>query len=159
MTETLLRKFGAGILNAFLVATAVLSLAGCAGTEKMSAVDVEHQAFEDLRSEIREVIDDPARAAEAIALVNALSDELSALRRDVADRKRRARQLNADYDASRADFEALAEQLDRERRSNRQRVLDEHREFLALVTPEEWAEISKAHTKAMKATIKTMQAI
>jgi capsule polysaccharide export protein KpsE/RkpR len=142
-----------------LVVAMAFSVAACAGKGKSSATDVEAQAFEDLRSEIREVIDDPARAAEAIALVNALPDELSALRRDVADRKRRARQLNADYDASRADFEALAEQFNRERRAGRQRVLDEHREFLALVTPEEWAEISKAHTKAMKATIKSMQAI
>ena len=142
-----------------LVVALAISVAACANKGKSSATDVEAQAFEDLRSEIREVIEEPARASEAIALVNALSDELSALRRDVADRKHRARQLNADYDASRADFETLAEQLDRERRSNRQRVLDEHRALLTIMAPEEWTAISKAHTKAMKATIKSMQAI
>lgn len=142
-----------------IVAAIAISVAGCAGKEKSSAADVESQAFEDLRSEIREVIDDPARAAEAIGLVNTMSDELIALRTDVADRKRRARQLNADYDASRVDFVAFAEQIDAERRANRQRVLDEHHALLTLVTPEEWAAISKAHTKAMKATIKAMQAI
>jgi len=159
VTETRARTVSLRSSRCLLVAVIAFSVAACAGKEKLSAIDVEQQAFEDLRSEIREVIGDSARAADAIALVNALSDELSALRRDVADRKRRARQLNADYDASRADFEALAEQFNRERRLNRQRVLDEHRALLTIMTPAEWTVISKVHTKAMKATIKTLQAI
>ena len=72
-----------------IVAAIAISVAGCAGKETSSAVDVESQACEDLRSEIREVIDDPARAAEAIGLVNTMSDELIALRaRDFRQRVR-----------------------------------------------------------------------
>ncbi len=42
-----------------LFAVIVSAIAGCAGKDDVSPVDVEKQAFEDLRSEIREVIDDP----------------------------------------------------------------------------------------------------
>jgi len=159
MIETHAIRVRPGACCRMLVVAMAFSVAACAGKGKSSATDVEAQAFEDLRSEIREVIDDPARASEAIALVNAMSKELSALRKDVADRKRQARQLNANYDASRADFTSFVEQINRDRRANRRRVLDEHRALLAILTPEEWTAISKAHTKAMKSTIRTLQAI
>jgi hypothetical protein len=47
---------------------------GCASKDDVSPADVEKQAFEDLRSEIRAVIDDPAREGEAIILVDELSE-------------------------------------------------------------------------------------
>ncbi len=63
-----------------LFAVIVSTIAGCAGKDDVLPVDVEKQAFEDLRSEIREVIDDPAREAEAITLVDALAEDLNTLR-------------------------------------------------------------------------------
>jgi predicted nucleic acid-binding Zn-ribbon protein len=154
MSETLFRK-----MCSLLVATIAFSIAGCSGKDAVSPVDVEYQAFDDLRSEIREAIDDSAREAEAIALVDALSDELNALRKTISERKRRSRQLNANYDTSRADFEAFVEQVHQEVKSNHQQVAEQHRALLAIMPPEEWAEISKSHTKAMKAAIKSIQAI
>ncbi len=159
MSETFFRNLGFRILSGLLIAAIAFSVAGCAGKEKMSPVDVEYQAFEDLRTEIREAIDDSVRETEAIALVNALSDELNALRKTISERKRRFRQLNANYDTSRVDFEAFVEQVNQEEKSNHQQVVEQHRALLAIITPDEWAEISKSHTKAMKAAIKSIQAI
>ncbi len=142
---------GPGLLAVLLV------LGGCAGKGDVAPVEVEKQAFEDLRTEIREVIDDPARAAEAIALVDALVKELDELRERVADRKKRIRQLNADYDTSRAEFEAFFDKVNVEIRSNRQRAADSHRALRASTTPEEWSQISKARTQAMNSVIRSMQ--
>ena len=50
----------------------------------MSPVDIEKLAFEDLCSEIREVIDDPARESEALALVDSLVDDLASLREKIS---------------------------------------------------------------------------
>ncbi len=146
---------GLGLLPVILV----FVLGGCASKDDVAPVDVEKQAFEDLRTEIRDVIDDPARATEAIALVDALVKELDELRERVADRKKRIRQLNADYDTSRAEFEAFFDKVNVEIRSNRQRTADSHRALRASTTAEEWSQISKARTQAMNSVIRSMQAI
>ncbi len=110
-------------LTYVLLFTVIVSaIAGCAGKDDVSPVDVEKQAFEDLRSEIREVIDNPAREGEAIALVDALSEDLSALRDKISERRQRVRELNADYDTTRADFESFFDQVDKEIQSNKRQV-------------------------------------
>jgi outer membrane murein-binding lipoprotein Lpp len=133
--------------------------AGCASKDDVSSADVEKQAFEDLRSEIRAVIDDPAREGEAIALVNELSEDLDALREKIAQRSQRVRELNADYDTTRAEFEAFFDQVDREIMSNKRQVSEKHREFLEIMTPDERSAIAKTHTKARAAAIRNIQAI
>jgi outer membrane murein-binding lipoprotein Lpp len=133
--------------------------AGCASKDDVSSADVENQAFEDLRSEIRAVIDDPVREGEAIALVNELSEDLDALREKIAQRSQRVRELNADYDTTRAEFEAFFDQVDREIMSNKRQVSEKHREFLEIMTPDERSAIAKTHTKARAAAIRNIQAI
>ncbi len=144
---------------AMVFAAIACAFAGCASKDDVSSADVEKQAFEDLRSEIRAVIDDPAREGEAIALVNELSEDLDALREKIAQRSQRVRELNADYDTTRAEFEAFFDQVDREIMSNKRQVSEKHREFLEIMTPDERSAISKTHTKARAAAIRNIQAI
>jgi hypothetical protein len=135
------------------------ALSGCAGKDEVAPVDVEKQAFEDLRTEIREVIDDPAREAETIRLVGVLEEDLAALRSSITARKARARELNANYDATRAEFEAFLADIEAEVRDNRQRVSKTHQALLTTVTAEERSAIAKTHTKAMNTAVKTIQSI
>jgi len=132
---------------------------GCAGKDDIAPIDVEKQAFADLREDIREVIEDPARADEAIKLVGVLQEDLAALRRSVAERRSRIAELNADYDTSRADFEAFLQRIEAEVGANRRRASESHLALLATVTAEERSALAKTRTRAMKATIRTMQAI
>ena len=145
--------------SAMVFAAIACAFAGCASKDDVSPADVEKQAFEDLRTEIRAVIDDPAREGEAIALVDELSEDLDALREKIAQRRQRVRELNADYDTTRAEFEAFFDQLDREIMSNKRQVSEKHREFLAIMTPDERWAIAKTHTKARAAAIRNIQAI
>jgi hypothetical protein len=69
------------------------------------------------------------------------------------------RELNANYDTTRAEFEALLAKIEAEVRDNRQRVSKTHQELLANVTPEERSAIAKTHTKAMNTAIQTIQSI
>ncbi len=142
-----------------LFAVIVSAIAGCAGKDDVSPVNVEEQAFADLRSEIRQVIDDPAREAEAITLVDTIAEDLERLRDKISERRQRVRQLNADFDTTRADFEAFFDQVDSDIRSNKRQVLDKHRAFLAITTPDERSAISKIHTKAVNAAIRSIQAV
>lgn len=62
---------------AWLLIAIALAFAGCGGKDAVTPVDIEKQAWEDLRSDVREVISDPEREAEAIKLVDVLADDLA----------------------------------------------------------------------------------
>lgn len=147
-------------LHCGLIFAVVLSaVAGCAGQDDVSPGDVEKQAFEDLRSEIREVIDDPARESDALALVDSLVGDLASLREKISARRIRVRQLNADYDTTRNDFEAFFDKVDSDIRSNKRRVLEKHRALTSVTTPDERSTLSKVRTKVMSAAIRNIQAM
>ena len=69
------------------------------------------------------------------------------------------RELNANYDTPRAEFEAFLAGVEAEVRDNRRRVSATHRALFADVTAEERSAFAKSHTKAMKKAIKTLQSI
>ena len=144
--------------SALLWISVALFFVACAKVE-VAPVDIEKQAFEDLRADIREVIDDPAREAEAIRLVGVLKQDLADLRTRVTERKRRARELNANYDTPRAEIEAFLAGIEVEVQDHKRLVSETHRALLANVTAEERSAIAKAHTKAMNASIMTIQSI
>ena len=145
--------------SAMVFVAIACAFAGCASKDDVSPMEVEKQAFEDLRSEIRAVIDDPANEREAITLVDELSADLNTLRERISERRQRVRELNADYDTTRADFEAYFDQVDGQIQANKRQVSEKRRALFAILTPDERSTISKAHTKARDAAIRNIQAI
>ena len=144
---------------ATLLCIILVSLLGACTKDNIAAVDIEKQAFADLRSDIREVIPDSTRESKVIDLVGVLEQDLANLRTSIEVRKKRVRELNANYDTARVDFETLLAEVETEVQENRRQVSASHKAFLANVTPEERSAIAKAHTSAMDTAIKTIQAI
>jgi hypothetical protein len=142
-----------------LLCIAVASILVACAKDDVAPADIEKQAFEDLRAEIIEVITDPAREAEAIRLVGVLEEDLAALRTNIAARKKRAKELNANYDTPRAEFETFLAGIEAKVRDHKQRVSETHRALLASATKEERSAIKKMHSQAMSAAIKTIQSI
>lgn len=136
-----------------------LVVVGCGGKDTVTPVDVETEAWDDLRSEVRETISDPEREAEALKLVDELAGNVTALREILTKRHERARELNTNYDTTRAEFDAFLKQVNSEIQASQQRVSRTHRAFLAVTTPEEWSQLSKVRSKAMATAIKSLQAI
>lgn len=134
-------------------------LAGCAGNSDVSLVDVEKQAFDDLRSEIRITIDDTGRETRAIELVDELAKELESLRQLKAERQDQGRRLNAKYDTTRAEFDAFISETSAKIRLNQQRILNLRGAFIATTTAEEWDQIFDARTDAISAAIKSTHSI
>ena len=137
----------------------IASLVYACAKDNVAPVDVEKQAFEDLRVDIREAITDPVREAAAIKLVGVLEQNLADLRASITARKARAHELNANYDTPRAEFESFLAKVETEVRENKQRVSETHRALLSNINSEERSSIAKAHTKAMNAAIQTIQSI
>ncbi|RLA28153.1 MAG: hypothetical protein DRR11_17130 [Gammaproteobacteria bacterium] len=88
-----------------------------------------------------------------------LAEDVTEFREVLTKRHERVRELNSDYDTTRAQFDAFLKQVNTEIQASQQRVSKTHRAFIAATTPEEWSQLSKVRTKAMTATIKSMQAI
>lgn len=135
------------------------AVTACGGKDTVSPADAKSQAFDDLRDEVRLVVEDPAREAQAILLVDALEHDFLALSSVLEKRSSRTRELNADYDTTRAVFGAHMETTLAELRENRRAVTKTQLALLDVLSSEERDQIDKAHSKAMSAAIKSMQAI
>jgi uncharacterized coiled-coil DUF342 family protein len=139
----------------FIIAL-ILSLSGCANN-KPTPAEIEQQAFDDLRTEIRNVVDDPQRATAAVEIVDELEADLADLRERIATRKRRVRELNADYDTPREEFEVYLNQVAREVREHRNQMSATYQHFLDLITEDERLAIGKAKTRAMNSAVLSIQ--
>lgn len=135
----------------------VFAVSGCAGKNDVSPIDVENQAFEDFRAEIRNAIDDPERETKAIAIVEELREELASLRNKKKGRQNDFKKLNANYDATRAEFDAVLKATNEEILLNQKRIADKRNAFIAVTTPEEMIQITEARTAAISAAIDTLQ--
>lgn len=134
-------------------------IGGCAGKGDVNPVDVEKQAFDNLRSEIRIAVDDPERETKAIAVVDELAAELESLRRKTAERHEQAKNLNANYDTTRAEFDAFISASNADIRLSQQRILEKRERLIEVTTPEEWDQILDARTEAIDTAFKSTQAI
>lgn len=131
----------------------------CAGKDDVAPVDVEKQAFADLRAEIHAVIDDSERAENAVRIVSTLEQDLVRLRESIAARRQQVLELNADYDTPRSEFESYFEDAKSEILKNKQRAVESYRELSSYTTEDEMDAISKSQTKAMNAFSKNIQSI
>ena len=146
--------------SALLLLIALVSgITACAGKGDVSSIEVEQQAFDDLRFEIREVVDDPWREMEALALTDELIEALDQLREQLTERRRHVVALNKNYDTTREEFDAFFEEIEADIQANRMELIETQRALLALLTPEERASLEKVGTKATRAAIKTIHAI
>jgi PBP1b-binding outer membrane lipoprotein LpoB len=145
-------------LSAFYTLITIIALftVGCA---KTSPIVKEVDAFDNLRTNVQDVVTDPARAGQSLALVDELQREFDDIKELRLERKKRIKALNVDYDASRAEFETLLDGIAQDRLANQERVSQTYRQLLEVITTEEWAKLAKSRNEAMQAAIKALQAI
>ncbi len=136
----------------------VATLAACSGSPTADE-DIEKQAFDDLREEVRTVVEDPEREAVVVALVDSMEEQFAVLRDSAATRRQVLQDLNADYDATREQFVEFLGIHNAELRRGQQAFLESHRELVEATTAEEWAALEKTDTKSMKRLADAMAAI
>ena len=140
-----------------LISASILVGVGCAGKDKPSPVDLEAQAFADLKTEIREVVSDPERAEKAIAITEELETSFDALREHLAKRSAKVQALNADYDAPKEDYIKLFKGIQKDVERNQQNISDLHRKLVEVTTTGEWADLKKLKNATMEAAITSIQ--
>jgi len=134
----------------FILVLAALSLTGCGGKESVTSEDIEAQVRADMHAQIRQLVAEESRQALAISAVDESIVEYNRLMDAISERRKAMRSLNADYDATRQDFNVLLDQHDRQIREQRVRVTAAIVQFEKATTPEEWDQLIKVTTTALK---------
>jgi thiamine biosynthesis lipoprotein ApbE len=140
-----------------LALVAMLCVSGCAG-KKQSPVDKMQEAFADVRTEIQASVTDPERAAQAVELVDQLEQTYVDTTASIQSHKDQLRELNEDYDVSRAAMEEPMALILVDLEVNQKVVLEIGNKMSALLTAEEKDELAKARSKALSAAVNTMNA-
>ncbi len=141
------------------LALVALSIAACATTDKETQTpeDIEQEAFNDLRTEVRETIDDSTRQTTVISHIDELETEFKSMRSSLVEGKSNLRTLFADYDASRENFEELIALHNTTMKSQRKQIGESHRVLVESMTVDEWAALNKKGSKAMSTLLKSLQ--
>ena len=144
-----------------LIAVVALSIAACATTDKEAQTpeDIEQEAFNDMRTKVRETIDDSTRQTTVISHVDQLQIEFNSMRKSLVEGKSSVRALFADYDASRESFEELIALNDTTIRTQRKQIGESHRVLVESMTIDEWSALNKSGSKAMSTLIKSLQSL
>ena len=145
------------VIPIVLVFAAFLAGAGCAGKEKPSPADLQVQAFEDLRSEIRDVVSDAGRVEQAIAITDELESSFDHMRIQLAERSAKIQELNADYDAPKEDYIELYKRIQKDIERNQSKISNLHRELVEVTTAEEWDGLKKLRNATMEAAVTSIQ--
>jgi Glu-tRNA(Gln) amidotransferase subunit E-like FAD-binding protein len=124
-------------------------LLGACSNAPPTVEEVEGQAFNDLREEIRLVIDEPDRQATVLGIVDELMVDFVELRRLAEARRMELHELNANYDATREQFTNLLARFAEQRSRSHQQFVETRRSLRSATTPDEWAELQKTNSKSM----------
>jgi len=136
-----------------------LWLVSACGGNPAAPEDIEKQAFDDMRAEVQGIVDNSEREATLVGLVDQLEADYAELRTRTESRRHRIRELNANYDASMEEFEALLAEVDGQLGQSRRKFTESHRSFVEATTPDEWSAIGKSNTKSMAKLAHTLMSI
>jgi hypothetical protein len=133
-------------------------LVGCSGSPT-AMEDVEKQAFDDMRSGVRGIIDDPEREAAVVALVDDMEAQYVEMRETAQRRRAALQELNADYDATREQFAEYLDTHNADLKRTQQEFLAGHRRLINATTAEEWSALEKSNTKSMQRLAESLASI
>jgi long-subunit acyl-CoA synthetase (AMP-forming) len=146
------------LFGSTLLAVAGCSLIACGG-KNIAPEEIEKQAFEDLRVQVRDIVDDATREAEILVLIDQLQGNFDTLRSAMVTRRADLRALNADYDATREQFAELIERHGKEVKFSHAQFMRSRQAFVSATTPDEWSAMGKSNTKSMATLARSLQSI
>lgn len=142
--------------SACTLLAALVASSGCAPKDQPSPEVKAQTAMTRYQTEIPKIVPDRARADQLIALTTQfreLTDKAAnQLRADTA----RMAELNSNYTATRADYEALFTRQHEERNGYVRQALAIREKIAGLLTDEEWAQLRKARVESLDANLKAL---
>jgi septal ring factor EnvC (AmiA/AmiB activator) len=153
----LARRWPVSILAAALFVGAVgAAPPGCAHKKAKSPQQQAQADYRAYQQRVREVVKDPARADQVIALADDLQRQFEQLRAQIVKGRADVASLNANYDAQRADFDGLFKQQDADRQALIEQVISVRAHIGKLLTDAEWQSLHKFGVEALEAHLKEL---
>ena len=130
---------------------ALVSVLGCSSRPEPSPRDTARTAFEQLRTQLRMEIADPAKRDTLLARTDEMETLVTQAAADQRQTADRIAALNRNYDATEQEFLAAFGDLNEKRAARRRRLMAIHAEVRTLATDEEWRRVGKFKTLALEA--------
>jgi hypothetical protein len=128
----------------------VLVLSACSHKPKPSSLVPAEGALDDLRAAVVREIKDPERAKQAVGLVDELEQLTIVAHADFKAHASALRTLNANYDATEAEFGRLFRDFIVKRDARQAHSLDLNRRAKALLSGAEWNALSRVRDRAAR---------
>ncbi|MHC4211933.1 MAG: hypothetical protein ACYSWP_01045 [Planctomycetota bacterium] len=126
----------------------VLMGIGC-GNKAATESELRQQMFDDMRGCLDQ-IPEAERRDKILALVDKIEGDLGQMRENVAQFVAANKELNADYDATREDFNKLQREFNASRKKFQQQILTTKFQLKELTTEAEWAALIKIKNSMMQ---------
>jgi len=152
------RWAGAILAAAMLVFAAAggAAIQGCAHGKTKSPEQHAEAEYSAYQRRVREVVKDPARADQVIALTDELRREIDEVYTKLAQSRGQLQTLNANYNATRADYDALLKQQDAERQVLMDKAISVRVEIGKLLTESEWKSLRKYGVETVDSGLKAL---
>jgi hypothetical protein len=124
--------------------------AGCSTTPEVSPRDAAQTTFDALRTEVRSGISNEEKQTQLLVMI----DELEQIALEAADEKasvmERIAALNADYDATPEQFDAILASFREHQKVRHCRITEVYEEARAVTTDDEWSVVGKMKKEALE---------
>ena len=140
-------------------ATLALLFAAAAGCSSKQALTPQQQAQADLleyEAQIRRIIPDPARADQLVALTNQFQELAQTSIVSVNEYRAKVSALNSNYEATRADYEALFSEQDALREEFLQKAGALRQRMVVFTSDAEWEQLRTLRLKALEADLQRL---
>jgi hypothetical protein len=134
-----------GVAATLTLVVAVCALDACSSSKSKETTEQRVETGErEYETQIRAVVSDKKRADALVELSAEFQSLVELAARSFRAQHERLMLLNASYDASLDEFEALFAQTDKDRAALLERAVDLRARMAALTTDAEWAKLKKA---------------
>jgi len=144
-------------LLSWLCAVAIVAAAvqGCSHKAKSprQQADADYLAYQ---KKIREVVKDPARADQMVALADEMQQQVDQVRARLVQNRAKLAALNSNYNGTRADFDAFFKQDDADREALMSKAVSVRVRIGKLLTESEWQQLHKYGAETLSADLKEL---
>lgn len=138
---------------ALALALGIAADAGCSSKHDLTPEQQTQADVTAYEAQVRKIIPDPARADQLVALANEFQQLTRESIAKIKSYRAKVAALNANYDATRQDYETVFSEQDASRESFIEKASAIRERMAALTTDSEWEELKKARLRALDADL------
>jgi voltage-gated potassium channel Kch len=142
--------------SAVALALALSCAAGCSSKQDLTPSQQAQADLAEYEMQIRRIIPDPARADQLVALTNQFQELAQTSIASVNEYRAKVSALNSNYEATRADYEALFSQQDAAREAFFKKAGALRERMVVFTSDAEWEQLRAVHLRLLEADLQQL---